>query len=600
MKRLLLVIFMVSALLSCSRSVDVLIVGGGTGGVAAGIQAARSGAKTLIVEEGPWLGGMLTSAGVSAIDGNYNLRGGIFAEFTDSLASHYGGYDSLRTGWVSNIMFEPHVGEEILKKMVAKERLLDVEYGVSFVRAVKTADGWNVILADGGSDGGMSKTKSKITTKTNSKSMSKSNPMSISKIMTKLKSKITTKTIKAKVLIDATELGDVAAACGVRYSVGMDSKYDTGEAIAPEEANDIVQDMTYTVILKDYGPGADKTIARPESYDADMFANCCKSRLNKAARRPGQVFWSPQEMLDYGKLPGGKYMINWPIEGNDWYANVIEMSPEERLAEYEKAKDFTRCFVYYMQTELGFKNLGIADDEFPTEDGFPLIPYHREARRIDGEAFFTVDHAAKPFSQKEHLYRTGIAVGDYAVDHHHYRHPNWESLPKLHFYPIPSFNVPLGCLIPKDVDNLIMAEKSISVSNIMNGATRLQPVVMQIGQAAGALAALAVANDINVREVPVRDVQDALLGAGAYIMPYRDLKPSDEDFAVMQRIGATGLVKGDGRNEGWSNQTWFNTGDCPEAREAGLSNLEYARIIDRECDPFHSREVDLQGNFKTL
>ena len=55
---------------------DVVIVGGGASGTAAGLQAARMGARTLIVEEFDWLGGMLTSAGVSATDGNYRLRGG--------------------------------------------------------------------------------------------------------------------------------------------------------------------------------------------------------------------------------------------------------------------------------------------------------------------------------------------------------------------------------------------------------------------------------------------------------------------------------------------------------------------------------------------
>lgn len=544
---------------ACSTSVDVLVVGGGASGVTAGLQAARSGARTLIAEEGPWLGGMLTSAGVSAVDGNWNLRGGIFGEFVDSLAAYYGDYDSLSTGWVSNIMFEPHVGERILADMVSREPLLNVDYGVSFRSAVRTAHGWRVVFDSGGKE----------------------------------------MRVNAKVLVDATELGDVAAACGVKYRIGMDSRADTGESIAPEEANDVVQDMTFVAILKDYGPGADKTIRRPDGYDAEMFANCCKGRLNRPSRRPGQVLWSPREMLDYGKLPGGKYMINWPIEGNDWYANVIEMTPEERLVEYEKAKNFTRCFIYYIQTELGFKNLGIADDEFPTADGFPLIPYHRESRRIDGEAFFTVDHAAKPFSQEDPLYRTGIAVGDYAVDHHHYRHPEWENLPELHFYPIPSFNVPLGSLVPKDVDQLIVAEKSISVSNIMNGATRLQPVVMQIGQAAGALAALSVIQERPVREVSVRDVQDVLLDAGAYIMPYRDLKPSDGNFGVIQRIGATGIVKGEGRNEGWSNQTWFETGDCEAAVNEGLTNLEYAIRLDGTCDPFHNVEVDLKGHAKS-
>lgn len=571
MKNCLAILFSSILLQACCTSVDVLVVGGGTGGVAAGLQAARSGASAMIAEEGLWLGGMLTSAGVSAVDGNYSLRGGIFGEFCDFLASHYGGYDSLKTGWVSNIMFEPHVGNDILCGMVAAEPLLDVRFGYSFEKAEKVADSWKVTFRTSG------------------------NSLKEKKI-----------SVRAKVLIDATELGDVAAAAGAGYRTGMDSRNETGESIAPEKANDIVQDMTYVAILKDYGPDADMTIQRPEGYDRDAFANCCKSPLNTAPRH-GQALWSAQEMIDYGKLPGGKYMLNWPIDGNDWYANVIEMTPAERRAEYERAKNFTRCFIYYIQTELGFRNLGLADDEFPTDDLLPFIPYHRESRRIEGEVFFTVDHAARPFEQEEPLYRTGIAAGDYAVDHHHGRHPLQEELPQLHFYPIPSFNVPLGSLIPKGVEDMIVAEKSISVSNIMNGATRLQPVVMQVGQAAGALAALSVAQGKAVRDVSVRDVQDAILASGGYIMPYRDLKPGDAGFGAIQRIGATGIVQGEGRNEGWSNQTWFSTGRLNPALipdrfssaipdEAKDSLIDYAIRLDSLYDPFHNIPVDIHGN----
>ena len=77
---------------ACSHSddsVDVLIIGGGASGVTAGIQSARMGAATLIVEETEWLGGMLTSAGVSAVDGNYDLPAGLFGEFREHLADYY-------------------------------------------------------------------------------------------------------------------------------------------------------------------------------------------------------------------------------------------------------------------------------------------------------------------------------------------------------------------------------------------------------------------------------------------------------------------------------------------------------------------------------
>ena len=73
----ILIAALVMASCAGGRDYDVVIVGGGTSGTAAAIQAARSGAKVLLVEEHEWLGGMLTSAGVSATDGCYKLRGGI-------------------------------------------------------------------------------------------------------------------------------------------------------------------------------------------------------------------------------------------------------------------------------------------------------------------------------------------------------------------------------------------------------------------------------------------------------------------------------------------------------------------------------------------
>ena len=178
------------------------------------------------------------------------------------------------------------------------------------------------------------------------------------------------------------------------------------------------------------------------------------------------------------------------------------------------------------------------------------------------------------------MYRTGVAVGDYPVDHHHFRHPDWRELPDLEFYPIPSFNVPMGTMIPKEVDDLIVAEKSISVSNLMNGATRLQPVVMQLGQAAGALAALACIEDKSVKEIGVRQVQEKLLEAGCYIMPYLDLPKSDPHFKALQRIGATGVLRGEGRNVGWSNETWFRADEPLRGEEIYASELYGAITVD--------------------
>ncbi|MFN7279712.1 MAG: FAD-dependent oxidoreductase, partial [bacterium] len=74
-----------------SLNTDVLVIGGGTAGTAAGIQSARSGVQTIIVEPGPWLGGMLSAAAVSATDGNHNMPSGIWGEFRQAIYKRYGG-----------------------------------------------------------------------------------------------------------------------------------------------------------------------------------------------------------------------------------------------------------------------------------------------------------------------------------------------------------------------------------------------------------------------------------------------------------------------------------------------------------------------------
>lgn len=526
-------VFVVLSAFCMAQKVDVLVIGGGASGTAASIQAARMGAQTLLVEETDWLGGMLTSAGVSAVDGNYKLPSGIFGEFCDSLVAYYGKADALKTGWVSNVLFEPKVGNQLLQKMVRSERNLVVWHGAKFISARKTSKGWKVSI----------------------------------------RSKGVTHRVEAMVLIDATELGDVAKHCGVKYDIGMEARAVCGEDIAPEKANDIIQDLTYVMILKDYG--VDKTIQKPLGYDPSLFY-CTAQSDNCKNPKPGQTVWPKDKMMTYGKLPNGKFMINWPIEGNDFYLNIIELSDAERAKALEKAKQFSLCYLYYMQTELGFSTYGLDEEQFPTADHFPMIPYHRESRRIKGLVRFNVNHVAKPYNQPEALYRTGIAVGDYPIDHHHKRYPQWESLPDLHFYPVPSYNVPLGALVPKGVENLIVAEKSISVSNLLNGSTRLQPVVLQIGQAAGALAATAVKQQKPVSKASVRMVQSALLEAGGYIMPYLDLKKNNRHFEAVQRIGATGILKGEGRNVGWSNETWFNVDKSVDLAElkSGLKEFD--------------------------
>jgi len=510
-------LLVIDAQAQTSYKTDVLVIGASASGIAAGIQSARMGVQTIIAEPTTWLGGMITAAGVCAFDGNHSMPSGLFGEFREALHKVYGGASKVSTGWVSNTLFEPHVGDSIFKSMVLHTKGLTVKYQFQFVSAIKNNNAITGAIF--------------LHLPTNQKV-----------------------TIYAQQVIDATELGDVLANAGVPYSLGMEASAVTGEDVHVSETNDIVQDITYVAILKDYGKGTDKTIPRPKNYDSSEFDGACTDYYFNTAKPKPNV--DAKKMLDYGKLPNKKYMINWPNSGNDIYLNIVEMNEADREKELVKAKEQTLRFIYFIQHQLGFKNLGLADDEYPTADKLPLIPYHRESRRVKGLVRFDVKHIAKPFDSPNPLYKTGIAVGDYPIDHHHKK--NLKAPQHLDFYPVPSFNIPLGSLIPQDISGLIVAEKSISVSNVVNGTTRLQAIALLIGQAAGTLAAQAVQQNLDAQNIPVRKVQLGLLNSNAYIMPYFDVPQSHPQFIATQKIGATGILKGQGVPYSWANRTLFH------------------------------------------
>lgn len=504
MNRILLILSLFPLLLSCENTYDVVVVGGGTGGTAAAVEAARNGVKVLVVEKTPWLGGMLTSAGVSAIDGNYRLRGGIFGEFTDSLAARYGGYEALKSGWVSNILFNPRVGAEIFSHMADKAGV-ERRFGTELQDLERRPDGWCLTLSDG----------------------------------TRL---------RARILVDGTELGDVAAMAGA----------------AALEDGICEQDLTYVAVVREYDEP--RPVARPEDYDIEHYRSCCDNPLADArdgVNPRGQPLWSPEKMLSYGRLPDGNLMINWPVYANDYYAPYLGADAAGREAQVAAAKRRTLGFLYFLQNELGYKNIGISDDVFPTEDGLPFYPYYREARRIAGRDTMTLAAARNPYDSD--LYTRAVAVGDYPVDHHHMQHPRWEELKGLAFGPIPSFSVPLGVVLPLETEDLLVADKAVSVSWEMNGAVRLQPVILGLGQAAGALAALAVRSGRHPSEVPCAEVQALLLDHGCYLLPFLDKKPGQEGFRELQEKGLRGEVRGRGRTVGWANETWVND---PEENES--------------------------------
>jgi hypothetical protein len=492
---------------------DVLVVGGGTGGTAAAIQAARRGVRTILVSEFPWLGGMLTSAGVSAPDGNelVAFQTGLWGAFLQELRHEQtGGLDNC---WVSMFSFDPRVGAKIFAdwvqqlpnlKWIAGQTPLEVLQQDSCITGVRFADF----------------------------------------------------TVHAKITLDATELGDLLALAEVPHRWGWELRSHFGEPSAPVSANELtqrysVQAPTWVVLLKDFGTAEDAPeIPIPPNYASEQFAGAWEG-------------YGAEPFLNYGRLPGNLFMLNWPIWGNDYGEGVGRLVKSHELQQQflQEARWHSQGFAHFIQAQLG-RRYGLAENVFPYSShptphspfgggAYALHPYYRESRRLQGLVTLQEQDilplaggqvAALPMdaARGEHGVQS-IAIGNYPNDHH-YPGVNFPLQPKsLRWggrWTGTPFTIPYGCLVPMSTDGLLVCEKNISVSHIANGATRLQPVVMNIGQATGMAAGLCVELRCQPRDLSVRTIQDALLQdpvAPAAIIPLFNLPSDHPDWLYWQR-----------------------------------------------------------------
>ena len=331
--------------------------------------------------------------------------------------------------------------------------------------------------------------------------------------------------IKARIVVDATELGDVAAGAGVLLTSGFDSRQDTKETLAPDNATNQIQDMSYLAILKDFGRAADRTIPKPEGYNASQYA-CLKASNIK-------------QLLTAALLPNDKYLINWETCGNQYSVTADDLKPESRAATFAKARLRTLGLVYYLQTALGYKNLGLTDD-FKTTDHLPYLPYIRENRRAAGMVRMVLDDIYTPYNRQSKLYRTSIGVAD-ALPGQHY---SVAGVPHISYPPFPAFSVPLGAVVAKDQENLLVLEKALSVTHLVNGAVTNPAVQMTIGQGAGAAAAFCVFFKRTTKQLDVRTIQGEILDHKGTLLPFADIPRTDRDFRAIQQVAATGMLQG--------------------------------------------------------
>ncbi|HIK28564.1 MAG: FAD-dependent oxidoreductase [Oscillatoriaceae bacterium SKW80] len=489
---------------------DVLVVGGGTGGTCAAIQAARRGAKTILVSEFPWLGGMLTSAGVCAPDGNEPaaFQTGIWGAFLQELQLRQPG--GLDNAWVSFFTYDPRIGAQIFADWV--RQIPSLKWIIGQVPLEVFRQGNRITGV-----------------------------------------RFTDFIVHAHLTLDATELGDVLALAEVPYRWGWEFQSEWNEPSAPVAANILtekypVQAPTWVFIMRDFGANAiAPEIPPPPSYNPERFIGAWDK-------------YGTQQFLNYGRLPNGYFMINWPIRGNDYGEGVARLiqSQATRQEFLQEALWHSQSFARFIQTHLE-RRYGLAEDIFPLSvsntlggGAYALHLYYRESRRVRGLTTIREQDilplpggrvACLPLDNNGQV--SAIAIGNYLNDHH-YPIEKTELFLNLHQKSIrwggrltgTAFTIPYSSLIPAEIDGLLVCEKNISVSHIANGATRLQPVVMGIGQAAGMAAALCVARNCQPRDLPVRILQEALLQdpqCPAAIIPLFNLTSDRSDWLYWQR-----------------------------------------------------------------
>lgn len=479
---LFILLFSVSTFAETIKT-GVLVVGGTASGVAAAVQSARSKVKTMLIEPGPWLGGEMTSGGMCILEGNKTIPSGVWGEFRNKVNEFYRRQPGFDTSAKAPVRFEPFVGAAILKKLCDTVKSLTVKLNTPYTDVKRDGNHWEVTVT------------------INNKPV----------------------VIKADALIDATPYADIAAKAGATFNTGFDARKITGEALAPEEALPIIEDVTWVAVVKDYGKTAHYLMQKPDDYNPSRYS-CLKGMdINK--------------MLQGSKLPNNKYMIKWGECGNTYGATVEDMLPEKRDAYFKKLRLHTLGMIYYLQNEMGFKNIGIDDREFGSPDNLPYMPYIREYRRMTGDVRMTLNEIYTPYNNL--LYRTSIGVGDAGFGQH-YADPK---VPKIDYPPMPAYTMPLGAAVCLNAVNLFVTEKGMSTTHLVNASTFYPSVQMTVGQGVGAAAAYCVFFEKTTANLDVRAIQQEIMDFHGMIYSFNDVAPTDRYFRSLEQVCATGLIK---------------------------------------------------------
>ena len=519
------------------HATEVLIVGGGTGGVAAALAVAEAGRSCILVEPTPWIGGQLTSQAVPPdehkwIEGKDGFHGATrrYVTFRNRVRDWYREHRDLTPaarsdpylnpggGWVSRLCFEPTIGVTVLNDWLASHVAsgrVRIVHGARPVSADVEGEAVRGVAFDDGSD---------------------------------------SCEIRAKFVLDATEFGDLYPLVGCDFMLGaegrdvFDEPHGRGDLGRETDPTD-QQAITHCFALE-HRPGEDHTIDRPDGYaewrdfvpkltppwpgllfsweidDASDPRTLAMIPPPDAPKADEWELWRYRRIVDASIYRSGSRsdICLWNTVQTDFFRQPAIQPGADAYAGRAKvlraAKEQARCFVYWLQTEAprhddghGYAGLKLRGDELGTRDGFAMAAYVREPRRLVAQTILTENHvgfdarlAAGRFREEDSPAGVGqsfddsVGIGHYPID----LHPTAAGRNSVYVRATP-FQIPLGSLLPRlggrGSGNLIAAGKAIGVSHVANGSTRLHPVEWGVGEAAGTLAAHCLDEKLAPRDV---------------------------------------------------------------------------------------------------
>ena len=529
---------------------EVVVVGGSLGGVAAAAHAMQAGAITCLIELTPWLGGQISSQGVSAIDESLSMwqQGTFSASWTSfkalieqqtvKLPSWVPLKSEQRVGdlnscWVGRLCFSPQAGAAAAQKLLkaASAHAPGSRWGTSIAFKGAEFDATGKLIMTVNAVRRMPHRSDYVPEGWFSTELGRWYSWQTDDVFAKQSLRLHAPPGKRLLVIDATDTGELVGWAGIPHHLGTEAKATTGEPNASRKANsDCTQAFTYPFVLalhNDRGASL-KALARLQPD----YSRQEHQREFSVKRHP--MFQGQHNFFNYRRIVsttrndpfydasvlGDMTVVNWN-RGNDWtWMNPPLLLTEEEIdtsgqrqnwhgglatIALRSAQEHALLFAEWLmktQAKPQFPLMLMTGSDAPmgTASGLSMVPYIREGRRIVGrEAYgqrgFMIRETdlLKDMADGRDFSQTAIAVAHYAIDLHGCRYRNWQASDEAASAPVKEANIrplqiPLESLIPQGVDNLLIGGKSLAVTHIVDAVTRTHYSEWSIGAAAGATA----------------------------------------------------------------------------------------------------------------